>query len=78
MVEGSIEFGPARPGTSPWIDQAAEQIRDLVDTADLLRWKRSVERFGAEKPLALALASLTVGLAAGLLIRRVAQSREPR
>ena len=51
---------------------ASEALGEIVDAIDFPAMGRKVEEFGKEKPVALALAALTVGLAAGFLMRKTA------
>ncbi len=50
-------------------DQVRSQVDELVESLDIGGMSRKLESFGREKPVVLAIAALTVGLAAGLLMR---------
>ena len=51
------------------------EVDDLVDSLDISGMAKKLEGFGRERPVALALAALTVGLAAGLLIKNLPSDR---
>lgn len=51
-------------------DQVRTQVDDLMESLDLPKLTRKVQDFGRDKPIALAIAALAVGLAAGLLMRK--------
>jgi hypothetical protein len=46
-----------------------------VDELDVTKLTRGLEELGREKPVALAMVALTVGVAAGLLIARGAEPK---
>jgi hypothetical protein len=50
-------------------EQVRSQVDELVDSLDLPELTRKVQDFGRNKPITLAIAALTVGVAAGLLMR---------
>lgn len=58
--------------TDQAVNQVKSQVEELVDSLRLDDLTDQVAKFGKEKPVALALAALTVGFAAGLLMRRSA------
>jgi hypothetical protein len=58
--------------------QAADRIRsevdELVNALDFRQMARKIQDFGRDKPVSLAIAALTVGIAAGLLMRKTLES----
>jgi ElaB/YqjD/DUF883 family membrane-anchored ribosome-binding protein len=71
MVEQTTPLrGVKDSGTSDTIDRMKSEVDQLIDSLDLREASRRIQDFGRENPFALAVASLTVGLAAGLLMRR--------
>lgn len=55
------------------IDDLSEEVNEWVDSLDLQQLTRKVQDFGKEKPVILAIAALTVGVAAGLLMKNRSQ-----
>jgi hypothetical protein len=52
------------------IDRVKSDVDELIGDLDLEDVARRVESFGKSNPAALAVASLTIGIAAGLIIRK--------
>jgi len=51
------------------VHEFSQELGHWVEALDLKQITRRVEDFGRDKPVALALAALTVGIAAGILMR---------
>jgi hypothetical protein len=51
-------------------DRIRSDVDQLVQELDFQQIGQRIQDFGREKPVILAFAALTVGLAAGLLMRR--------
>lgn len=52
------------------IDQVKEDVDQLIEGLDVNQMTRRIEEFGRSNPVGLAVASLALGVAAGLLMRR--------
>lgn len=50
-------------------NQVKSEVDELVDSLDLGGALRHLQNFGRERPIVLALTALTLGVAAGLLIK---------
>lgn len=55
-------------------DRIANEIDHWIDDLELGSLWQKVEDFGRKNPVALALAAVTIGLAAGVLARRASDS----
>ncbi len=51
------------------VDRVKSEVQDFVEFVDVRRSIGKIEQYGKENPLALAVASLAVGLAAGAFMR---------
>lgn len=60
---------------SDTIQKIRSDVDQLIEEVDINRLTDRVEEFGRQNPLALALGALTVGVAAGLLMRRRSDSQ---
>ena len=69
MAENTTPFRNVKTDASEALDQVKNEMSDWVDALDFDQMGRKVQDFGREKPFALAIAALTVGFAAGLLMR---------
>lgn len=80
MTERTTPFrdvkGDASQSLDSTIDSVRSEIDRLVGGLDLQQVTRKVQDFGRENPVALALAALTVGIAAGMLVRKSVSGSE--
>jgi hypothetical protein len=70
MAETTTPFRNIREDASKAIDRVKVEADEFVDALDFPEMSRKVQEFGRQKPIALALAALTIGLAAGMMMRR--------
>ncbi len=68
---------PLRP-TEDLVRKIRGDLDRALEAFDMRAWTQEVERFGRERPFPMALAALTVGVASGILMRRVVSSSERR
>jgi ElaB/YqjD/DUF883 family membrane-anchored ribosome-binding protein len=77
MADTTTPFRGAKAEASQALNQVKSEMSQWVDALDFDRMGKQVQEFGREKPFALAIAALTVGFAAGLLIKRKAGGEIP-
>lgn len=70
MAEQIKSLHEAKVDASETIQRIRSDVDQLIDEVDINRLTDRFEQFGRENPLALALGALTVGVAAGLIMRR--------
>jgi hypothetical protein len=56
--------------TDEAIDRMKSEIDELIRTLDFKGMSQKVQELGRKSPIALGLAALTIGVAAGMLMRR--------
>jgi hypothetical protein len=68
--------------TPEQFEEATEQVRKdvkrLMDGFDLHAISKSMEDFGRQNPIGLALAALGLGISVGLLMRRIGSFDKPQ
>lgn len=74
MAEKITSLHDVKADASQTIDQIKADVDSLIDELDFSQVTRKVEDFGRQNPLALAFGALTVGLAAGLMMRKSSSS----
>lgn len=72
MADTTTPFRSAKSDAAQALNQVKSEMSDWVDSIDFDQMGRRVQEFGREKPFALAIAALTVGFAAGILMRKKA------
>jgi len=70
MPERTTPFRNVKTGEGHSIQAEVDRF---VDALDLDGLSRKLQSFASEKPVALAFAALTVGVAAGMLMRRTVE-----
>jgi len=70
MADNTTPFRNAKSDATQALNQVKSEMSDWVDTLDFDQMGKRVQEFGRDKPFALAIAALTVGFAAGILMRR--------
>jgi hypothetical protein len=69
MAETTTPFRNIKEDASRAIDRVKVEADEFVDALDFPEMSRRIQEFGRQKPIALALAALTIGIAAGMLVR---------
>lgn len=69
MAENTIPFRSGKEDGSDVTDRVRSQINEMIDSLDFPELLRRVQTFGRENPVGLGFAALTIGLAAGMLMR---------
>jgi hypothetical protein len=71
MAERTTPFRNVKDGEgqNP-IDRLKSEVDQLIGDVDFEAMSQKVKDFGRENPVALAVAALTVGVAAGILMRK--------
>lgn len=70
MAEQTTPFRNIRDDASRAINEVKTEADELMDALDFPRMSEKVQEFGKKNPIALAVAALTLGVAAGLWMRR--------
>jgi len=70
MAEQAIPFRNVRADATRAIDEVKAEAEGLIEALDFQKMGQKVEDFGRKNPTALALAALTIGMAAGMMIKR--------
>jgi len=75
MAENATPFRAVKGNATDAVNRVKSGVDELIDLFDVRQFSEQVKQFGREKPVALAFAALTVGVAAGLLMRRSIQGQ---
>jgi hypothetical protein len=70
MADRITPLHEVKEQASDALDRLRTDVDQMIDGLDFRDLARQVEDFGRRSPVALAFAALTVGVAAGVLMRR--------
>lgn len=59
-----------KAGSAEAIDRISKEVDQWIEEIDIKQLGKKVQDFGQQNPVALAFAALTVGVAAGVLMKR--------
>lgn len=70
MVDQTTPLRNVKVDANDAVNRVKTEIDHFINTLDFRALTQKIQDFGTKKPVVLAVAALTVGLAAGMLMRR--------